>query len=284
MSSSSRRPAPRQVPPPQAGAGASPHARFIPREELLGYTSWTPGALGPAAQPASTQTLKSPLQAESRASKLPGLAQTNPRSAPIEPAREVTAPTRGLPDQPTQEVDLESLQQTARQTGYHDGYRDGLAALDNFKRSFAQQMATQLGHLMNSMNGELQALEAEMAQAIVQAATGLARQIVRSELVTRPELVTQVARQAVAALSQSVRRIEMRVHPDDLALVQAGLGEEAVARGVTCIADPGVSRGGCSLQTELGSVDARIEHQWELALRRTGQDAAQWPLQAHDQF
>ena len=76
----------------------------------------------------------------------------------------------------------------------------------------------------------------------------------------------------------------MRVHPDDLALVQAGLGEEAVARGVVCLPDAGVARGGCTLQTELGSVDARIEHQWEQALRRMGQDAAEWPIQQADQF
>jgi flagellar assembly protein FliH len=180
--------------------------------------------------------------------------------------------------------DLEALQHAARQAGYHDGYRDGLAALDSFKRSFAQQMSAQLGQLMSAVDREFQSLESEMAQALVQAATGLARQIIRSELAIQPEFVTQVARQAIAALSQSVRRVEMRLHPDDLALVQAGLGEEAISRGVTCIADPCVARGGCILQTELGSVDARIEHQWEQALRRLGQEVTQWPLNSEDQF
>jgi flagellar assembly protein FliH len=213
-----------------------------------------------------------------------GMAAPPHRSTADDHAGDAASVSRRRQEPLAQDVDLDSLQQAARQAGYHDGYRDGLAALDNFKRSFAQQMATQVGHLIRSMDSELQALEADMAQAIINAATGLARQIVRSELATRPELVTQVAREAVAALSQSVRRIEMRVHPDDLALVQAGFGEEAVARGVTCIGDAGISRGGCILQSELGSVDARIEHQWELALRCAAQDPTHWPLQSQDQF
>ena len=276
MNSSSRRPPPRQVPPPQQDAVLSPHTRFIPREELVAYTSWAPGALGPAAQPASTQTLQTPVQ---RA----GAPVTAQATAPQHAAAR-WAPDGTQTQEPRREpsVDLEGLQQAARQAGYHDGYRDGLAALENFKRSFAQQMATQIGHLMESIDREFQALEADMAQAVVHASTGLARQIVRSELATRPEFITHVARQAVAALSMSLRHIEMRVHPDDLALVQAGLGEEAQARGVTCVADPAVSRGGCTLQTELGSLDARIEHQWDQALRRTGQDATHWPLHSGD--
>jgi flagellar assembly protein FliH len=269
------------VPPPSNTLGASPHARFIPREELTNYTNWTPGALGPARSLPSTPPSGIPLQEDVRRSG--DQRNTTEPSFKGNATATLPSPADTLSAVPTQD-DLEALQHAARQAGYHDGYRDGLAALDSFKRSFAQQMSSQLGQLMNAVDREFLSLESDMAQALVQAATGLARQIIRSELATQPELVTQVARQAVAALSQSVRRVEMRLHPDDLALVQAGLGEEAVSRGVTCIPDPTVARGGCFLQTELGSVDARIEHQWDQALRRLGQDATQWPLKSEDQF
>jgi len=264
MSSSSRRPPPRQVPPPTPTAGASQHARFIPREELTGYSTWSPGALDPAQVSAPGQRRKSQ-RLEEQASAARAAAKLK---CEADQQAELGPPA----------VDIEALQQAARQSGYHDGYRDGLAALESFKRSFAQQMAGQIGQLLTSLDRELLGLEADMAQSLVHAATGLARQLIRGELSARPELIVEVARQAIAALSQSVRRIEMRVHPDDLALVQAGLGEEAAGRGVTCVADQGISRGGCTLHTELGSVDARIEHQWEQALRQIGQESTRWSL------
>lgn len=234
--------------------------------------------MGPARASPSARTLTEPLQEVNR--------HPSDKRMSIDPSVTGAAQAQdpGLVEQLPTSLDIEALQHAARQAGYHDGYRDGLAALDSFKRSFAQQMSSQLGQLMTAVDREFLSLEADMADALAQAATGLARQIIRSELNTQPEFVTQVARQAVAALSQSVRRVEMRLHPDDLALVQAGLGEEVVSRGVTCLADPSVARGGCLLQTELGSVDARIEHQWEHALRRVGQDANQWPLKSEDQF
>lgn len=291
MSSSSRRPPPRQVPSPSnSTAASSPHTRFIPREELTDYSSWVPGSLADddAASGHPRRWPERPLDSP----VWPGLptfdgSQGSPRQGGGE-HHGFLASTSGSVSPPTGEPepgqDLEALQQTARQAGYHDGYRDGLAALESFKRSVAQQMSTQIGQLLQSIDQEFTSLEADMAQAVVKAATGLARQIVRSELITRPELVNTVARLAVAAVSSSVRRMEMRVHPDDLALVQTGLGEEAQSRGVYCVPDPEIARGGCRLHTEIGSIDARIEHQWEMAMQRIGQDPITWPLQSEDRF
>ena len=171
MNSSSRKPAPRQVPPPTQVAGVSTHARFIPREELIAYTNWRPGALGPAAQPASTEGLNAPIRREPGPSLDAQSLRSSSTDTLVPSGREQGAAYAAGQEPQGQAIDLEALQQAARQTGYHDGYRDGLAALESFKRSFAQQMAGQIGHLVTSVEREFQALEADMAQSLVSAAT-----------------------------------------------------------------------------------------------------------------
>jgi flagellar assembly protein FliH len=212
MTNSSERPAP-----------SSPHARFIPREELEGFTSWRPGAFGD--------------------------------SAPVKGA---------APEAPAAAV-------AARQAGYQAGYRDGLVALEAFKQSFAAQMATQLGALVVAFDTEFAQLEAQIADTVAHSATALARQVVRSELSLRPELVAAVAAQAVEAVLLSARHIRVLVNPLDQPLVEAGAAEVLAARGARLIADAAVTRGGCIVESDVGRIDAGIEARWAQAAEQLGQ-------------
>src|SRR6185369_13035937 len=132
----------------------------------------------------------------------------------------------------------------ARQGGYQDGYRDGLAALEQFKQSFAAQVTAQLGALTQSYGQELDALQQDMARALAVSATHLARQIVRSEIAARPELVAVVAQEALDTLLMSARQVTVRVHPDDHPLVAQGAAEALAARGARLVADASIARGG----------------------------------------
>ncbi|MGE5115845.1 MAG: FliH/SctL family protein [Betaproteobacteria bacterium] len=218
----------------KAAKAASLHARFIPREELRSFAAWTPGAFGPPASAAA-----------------------------------------GAPQGATPNVEPEprAALQAARQSGYQDGYRDGLVALDSFKQSYAAQTTAQVGALLRGFEQQFAALEQQMAQALAQAATALARQVVRSELATRPELVAAVAREALGVLLQSARHITVQVHPDDLALVAQGAADDLERRGARLVADPAVARGGCVVESDIGGVDAGIEQRWARAARALG-DAA----------
>lgn len=230
--------APRSVPPPQGTPRpAQPsYSRIIPREELGEFASWSPNGFGAAA----------------------------PAAAPA-PAPEETAPT---PEE------LQAQLQAARQAGYQDGYQDGLVALDSFKQSFAQQMAAQIGQLVGSFDAQLTQLEQQMAHALAQTATLLARQVVRSELQQRPELVVKVAEEAVNAVLMSARHIRVHVNPQDQALVAEGAAEALAARGARLMASSSVQRGGVLIESDAGSIDARIETRWQQAAQSLGQDVA----------
>ncbi|MET0209824.1 MAG: FliH/SctL family protein, partial [Burkholderiaceae bacterium] len=150
---------PRQVPPPTRPDGdtarGNTYSRIIPREELSGFAAWNPGSLDGGQAP-----------------------RRQPVSAP--------PPVQPPPPPPPPEPSLDELMGGARQAGYQDGYRDGMAALEAFKQSFAKQMSAQIGTLLGSFDRDLQSLEQDMAAALARTAVELARQVVRSELSTRP--------------------------------------------------------------------------------------------------
>jgi len=229
----------RNVPPPQntgTPRGNTPYSRFIPREELGAFAAWSPHTLNAELDPAA-----------------PSAESSTGTAAPETPA-------------------VQAQVAAARQAGYQDGYRDGLVALDSFKQSFAAQMASQLGPLLHSFSAQVEALEQQMAQAVAQAAVMLARRVVRAEIETRPEHVAEAATQAVNAVLQSARNIRVLVHPQDHALVAAGAAEALEARGARLLPQPGIERGGCVVESDLGQVDARIAARWRQAAAVLGSE------------
>ena len=238
MTTSSSR-TPRNVPPPQPAGGNAPrsataYSRFIPREELGAFAAWSPHTLN---------------------------AELDGGPAPAD---------AGAPAAETPAVQAQVA--AARQAGYQDGYRDGLVALDSFKQSFAAQMAVQLGQLVRAFDAQMGALEQQMAQALAQTAVRLARRVVRAEIETQPEHVAEAAVQALGAVLQSARQIRVLVHPDDHALVAAGAAETLQARGARLLAQPGIERGGCLVESDLGQVDARIAARWRQAAAVLGSE------------
>ncbi len=177
------------------------------------------------------------------------------------------------PPEPTP-ADWQARIAAARQAGYQDGYRDGLVALDNFKQTFAQQATSQIGALLESFDAQLSELDAEMAGALAQSAVLLAQQVLRAELNSHPEVVAQVAAEAVSAVMLSARHIAVHVHPLDLPLVSEGAADALEARGARLHADATLQRGGVLVQSDVGAVDARIGVRWAQAAAALGSTLA----------
>ena len=283
-------------------AGGSPYSRFIPREELRSFAAWRPGNLAdtqdlaPAAWAtgASTQAPTHGSPGQPVATLQPGLAglppfgppaqhggaaaaqaAANPAPAAPDPAPEPAAPPPSI-EALQAEWQAKSQQQVAaaRTQGYQDGYRDGLVALESFKQSFASQASAQVGQLVQSLDTELGQLEQQMATSLARVATELARQVVRSELSVRPALVAQVAREAVSAVLASARQITVLVHADDQALVATGCEDALLARGARLLAQAGIQRGGCRVESDAGTVDARVAARWAQATHALGTGVA----------
>jgi flagellar assembly protein FliH len=227
--------------PPPAGGSRAVYARFIPREELAGYTSWQPGEIDAAAN-----------------------------SSPLERRREPRAADGAAPSIEQWREKLALARSEGQQAGYQEGYRDGLAALDGFKRSAQAELAARFGGLVEAFDAGLAQHEGVIAKGIAEAAVLLARELLRAELQARPELVGTLAQQAVNAVLMSARSIVVQVHPDDLALVAAGAGEALRARGARLVADANITRGGCKIQSDAGTIDAGLPARWAQAAAGLG--------------
>lgn len=218
-------------PAPGAAAG-SPHARFIPREELGAFAAWNPGSFGGAA---------------------------TPRGVSPAPTAEA-APSEAV----------QAQLQAARQAGYQDGYRDGLVALEAFKQSYAQQMTAQVTALVTGLRAQLEQLEHGLAGQVAEVAIALARQVVRTELSTQPAVVAAVAQEALGAVLVSAQQLALRLHPDDHALVRQHAGEALAERGARLLSDASLTRGGCVVETDVGVIDASVEARWRRATAAMG--------------
>ncbi|MCH8178393.1 MAG: flagellar assembly protein FliH [Proteobacteria bacterium] len=198
---------------------------------------------------------------------MPGQAEAQEREAAR--AAEAAAAPAGPP--------VEELLAQARQEGYQDGYRNGLAALESYKQTQAAQMAAymsdQVGALASDFHQRLESLEQQLAGRIAGVALELARQVVRTELRQSPELVVDVAEQALGTLLASARQVIVRLNPEDHALAQAQLSEMLAARGARLVPDAGVLRGGCVVESDIAVVDATVEARWARAAASLGYEA-----------
>ena len=181
----------------------------------------------------------------------------------------ITLPAAAAPAEPTA-AEWEARIEAVRQAAYQDGYRDGLVALEGFKQSYAQQVTAQMVQLTRAYRGQLDELEQGLAGQVAEVAIALARQVVRSELALRPELVAQVAQEALAATLVAAQQIAVHLHPDDLPLVQTQAGEAMAERGARLVADASLTRGGCVVDSEVGVVDASVEARWQRATATMG--------------
>ncbi len=187
------------------------------------------------------------------------------------PENKVHAAPPPPPPPPTEAEWLEEVRH-AREAGYQDGYRDGQVALEAFKESFARQMAAQFGSMLAQLDDQWTGLEESMALAVTRTAVQLARQVVRHELGTQPEIVAKVAQEAVGAIVLSARHLRVRLHPADHQYVADGAGEALKARDARLVADPTIEPGGCVVDSDLGHVDARIGTRWAQAAAVFGRD------------
>lgn len=228
--------------PSPSGRGEAPSlSRFIPREELKDVKPLNWGAIG------------SPLQVAR-----PGAAAPEPQAP---------SPQALLAEQAQI---WEARVAEARAQAYQEGYQDGLKALESFKQTHRAEVSQQLGQLLAAFDDQLAAQEAQMASQLSRAALLLAHSVLRTELLQHPEQVAHVAREAIGQLVTDARQVVIHVHPDEVAFVRLGAADQIEARQARLREDPTLSRGGCRIESNTGSLDATLEARWAQAAQALG--------------
>ncbi|PWV63280.1 flagellar assembly protein FliH [Plasticicumulans acidivorans] len=140
--------------------------------------------------------------------------------------------------------------------GLARGEADGAAAAAARAEAELNGRLALLDELARELARPLQTLDAELEADLLTLVVAIARQLVRRELRTAPGEIVAVIREAVPLLPVANRSIEIRLHPEDAALVrELGLGGE----DWRLLEDPTLSRGGCQLNAEHSHIDASVE-------------------------
>ncbi|MCH2130386.1 MAG: flagellar assembly protein FliH [Pirellulaceae bacterium] len=109
-----------------------------------------------------------------------------------------------------------------------------------------------------------QAWLAEWERGLVQLATAIASRVIRREVQLQPQITKDWITESLQLLT-SQRSLTVRLHPEDHAALQAEVETLATQlRGLASteiVSDPNISRGGCRVDAESGSVDQQIEAQ-----------------------
>lgn len=159
-------------------------------------------------------------------------------------------------------ADLDALERQAWDQGYEAGRKEGTEATRKQQQNLIaeqQKLVQRLTAVWDQLAAPLKDLDQQIVQQLATLAAAIARQVVRRELKTEPEQIIGVIRETLALLPGNARDIRVFLHPTDAALVRERLSEGASESAWTLVEDPVMSRGGCRVQTQNSSIDARLE-------------------------
>lgn len=155
------------------------------------------------------------------------------------------------PQRPTV-AEIEAIERQAREEGFNAGLNEGRAMA---KRELAAQVA-RLEALFAAVERPFADLDNDVAGDLALLATTIAERVLGYELVTRPEKVVEVVRQAVDALPAATRHLKIHLNPADAVIVRehrSSLDHEG-----TILDDPALERGDVRLESEHSRLDARV--------------------------
>lgn len=160
----------------------------------------------------------------------------------------------------------EEARQQAGQQGYEEGREAGLIEGRQAGESQLHQMIEALKFQFVDLVRLRRKVMLDMESEIVKLSWEVARRVVGEELKSNREVIVGVVRSAVATLGER-DEIVVRVNPSEFEAVKGHQKKlEAMVEGLKKFvvqADGAIEPGSCSLETNLGNVDARIETQFE---------------------
>lgn len=149
------------------------------------------------------------------------------------------------------------------QSGHAEGFEAGMKDAHEQGQATNDAEAARLAQLLDTCGQALHDIEAETGQALIRLAISISQQIVRSTLKAEPEKILDTVHDILQLDAGHDGLLRLRVHPDDLALVQPHLAEDPSARHWRMQADPSIERGGCIAETSLGNIDATLQTRWQ---------------------
>jgi flagellar assembly protein FliH len=174
-------------------------------------------------------------------------------------------------DYPTVE-ELEAIREEARKDGYDEGHAAGHAdAMAAGKIASAEELE-HVRAIAANFNNALHDADQLIANDVLELALQLAKGMLKNALQVKPELILPIVRDAIEYLPVLQQPALLVLHPDDAAVVRAGIGEELDKGGWRVVEDPHVGRGGCKVDTASNQIDATAAGRWQRLSHALGKE------------
>jgi len=164
---------------------------------------------------------------------------------------------------PAQEHDTHA-RDAAIKAGHDAGYAAGMAQ--------GRADAARLHALAETMSAAVGRFEAGTAEEVTDLALAIARQILRGNVELRRATLIEVVREALAQLPPDMRQPQLAVHPSDLPLVRAQLGDLIDRSTWKIVDDHRIEPGGCRIDGAEGGVDATLPERWRRVCSAIGRE------------
>lgn len=168
---------------------------------------------------------------------------------------------------------LTERERRAFQRGLEQGRQEGRAAGLAAAREQSARRGEQLDQVLQALRARFAELEADGADALLDLALAVARQVLRREIPVARDAVLPALREAVALVIDQHAHPRVHLHPEDYELLRGELEADGMLKGCRFIADASVTRGGCRVETAQLDVDATVQTRWRRVVAALGVDA-----------
>lgn len=165
----------------------------------------------------------------------------------------------------TTAAQVEKIHQQAQQDGYQAGLKEG--------RQRAGVEAERFAALAAAFSAESAELDQALAQQVLDVALEAARQMLRSALEVKPELILPLIHDAIRSLPVLGDERCLRLHPQDASIARNLAGESLKNSGWTMVEDASIARGGCVISSSHGEVDATLDARWRRIVGALGRES-----------
>ncbi|MCB5306566.1 flagellar assembly protein FliH [Yersinia massiliensis] len=190
-----------------------------------------------------------------------------------EPSTDVPASFEVDEQQKLMNLQLEAEKQ-GRQQGFAKGLQEGLdkgyqtgleegrqQALADAQKELAP-MTEHWQMLVNDFQSTLDALDSVIASRLMQMALAAAKQILGQPAICDGTALLAQIQQLIQQEPMFAGKPQLRVNPQDLAVVEQRLGSTLSLNGWRLLGDSQIHPGGCKVSAEEGDLDASLATRW----------------------
>jgi flagellar assembly protein FliH len=156
--------------------------------------------------------------------------------------------------------EIERICAEARQDGHQTGYAAGQAA--------AKAEALRLARAADGLDKALAEFDQQVADELLALAAEIARQVIRTELSARPDIILGIVNEALTQLPHQHATIYL--HPDDASLVRSYAGDALTHAGHRILEEPKLTPGDCLLESGGSQLDASLATRWRRVVASLG--------------